>query len=166
MYIAYSYNEEEGVYYFALKHKEVVTATVVSMGYSSFGILNSVVGDARAFAMMNDHEGAMNYDYDTSREVDFELYSKEGFITGVKAINTGTSLATSAAVLEQDIPNILVFGVITVLTDAYLLNINEKEKDELARETAIDIMTPETPKGQVIGIMVKETMKILDKKGK
>lgn len=30
-YIAHSYNEEEGVYYFALKHKEVVTATVVSM---------------------------------------------------------------------------------------------------------------------------------------
>lgn len=30
-YVTHSYNEQEGVYYFALKHKDIVTATIVSM---------------------------------------------------------------------------------------------------------------------------------------
>lgn len=31
IYVTHSYNEQEGVYYIALKHKDIVTATIVSM---------------------------------------------------------------------------------------------------------------------------------------
>lgn len=31
IYVTHSYNEQEGVYYIVLKHKDIVTATIVSM---------------------------------------------------------------------------------------------------------------------------------------
>lgn len=53
IYVTHSYNEQEGVYYIALKHEDIVTATIVSMnsykgekeeGWINFKIIHECEG--------------------------------------------------------------------------------------------------------------------------
>ncbi|NQZ54866.1 MAG: hypothetical protein HRT93_11530 [Piscirickettsiaceae bacterium] len=146
----------------------------IASNNAEFAGLDKELGDnlsAKDFGINNAYSFALDLEGNTVFVPNIQSYpqfdttiTKEGLIVGVKAVNNTATFTGMASAYTANGPGIFASGVAILLTDVILFGVDEKTSKQIYRESVIDQIIPNNIKGQMIAGVIKETMKVIDKR--